>query len=98
MKVATMIFLVLFGWVASGIWAAGNFNAALRNGYPRLYQSSKPSKDNNLVWGLFGGPFSATITLLNDGVAANWTVSKKPLLCTEKSNIEREIWCEGNQP
>lgn len=80
-------------WLASGVWAAGNMNAALRHDFARLYQSAEESRRYSMIEPVFYGPMVAAVTLLADGIRSDWTLTTEPLPCTEKTEIGRRIWC-----
>ncbi len=95
MKLIGLIVALTFAWIASGLWAAGNWNAALRAEFSHLYQDPKQANSTEqIVWSLIGGPLAAASTLLYYGVAPNWTLTSKPFPCTETTSYERKIWCK----
>ncbi len=89
-----LIVALTFAWIASGLWAAGNWNAAMRAQYPHLYEKSVwANSTGKILWGIMFGPFAAVLTLSTDGVAPHWTLTSQPFPCTEKTQFERHLWC-----
>lgn len=87
------IILAVVAWVASGIVAAGIYNADFRGSVPDLIQSpwwAVETRREALVQGLVGGPISLIVnTVMSGFLQYGWTLSAQPAKCTKNP----EIWC-----
>lgn len=103
MNKTTITLSVLAGvilWVGIGIVAGGYHNAYSRAWLPELYQSkyqAESEQEFSYVWGATGGPISFVIQWGMEGHKDGWTLTGKPLPCTEKEQYAKDIWCKGNE-